>query len=265
MSGIYDVHTHLNDSIYAENNFASSELIMQARNLGVDIINIIGFDVNSSKVAIRQASQYNRVFALVGIHPNEVHYSKLDDLKIIEEIANSKEVVGIGEIGLDYCKAGGKYRKEQIKFFKKQIEIAKNLNLPIMIHIKDKDNKTLAYEDAYKILVAEDIKNVIIHAYEGNEEFAQKFLDLGYLLSFDGKITYENSHLEDLIRNISLNQILVETDSPYHAPVPYQKEINYPKYAKLIVDKIAQIKKVDTDEIISATRVNGQTFFKINN
>jgi len=265
MSGIYDVHTHLNDSIYAENNFASSELIMQARNLGVDIINIIGFDVNSSKVAIRQASQYNRVFALVGIHPNEVHYSKINDLKVIEEIANSKEVIGIGEIGLDYCKAGAKYRKEQIKFFKKQIAIARQLNLPIMIHLRDKDDNVQAYQDAYKILIDENVKNVIIHAYEGNEEFAKKFLDLGYLLSFDGKVTYGISQLEEIIKNISLNQILIETDSPYHAPVPYQKEINYPKYAKLIADKIAQIKKVDTDEIISATRVNGQTFFKINN
>jgi TatD DNase family protein len=262
MAGIYDTHTHLNDVLYEEHHVTAADLIKQSKAMGVDLLNIVGVDVQSSRVALRLATQFSNVHALVGIHPNEADKIDDKDLKAIFEMANSKFVIGIGEVGLDYSRTN-ETKDKQIILFKKQIEIAKELNLPLVIHVKDKEGHYEAYRDVYKILVTHKVNKAILHSYEGHEDYAKKFLKLGYLLSFSGKITYGSRKLEKVVRNVSLNQILIESDAPYYAPVPYEKEINFPVNTNLIAEKIAQIKKIDVDEIISATRTNGQTFFQI--
>jgi TatD DNase family protein len=260
MAGIYDTHTHLNDEIYKKNGISVAEVVRQAKETGVDTMNVVGTDLVSSRVAVRLATQYQNLYAIVGVHPAEVQEMNKADLEAIAQMTTFKKVVGIGEVGLDY-NGDATYKRKQLATFKKQIALALEYNLPLVVHIKDREGKYNAYKDALHLLQKMAAKKVVIHGYQGNLEYAKKFQELGYFISFDGKITYKNKELEKVVKNVSLNQLLLETDSPYHSPVPYKNEINFPSSIKIIAEKVALLKKVDVDEVISATRINAQQLF----
>ncbi|ABC01642.1 TatD family hydrolase [Mycoplasma capricolum] len=259
ISGLYDTHCHLNDNRFIDIDMTSNEIVFEAKRSGVKYINNIGYDVKSSKTAIFQANLSPNVFAVVGIHPSQIHLYSEQAFQIIEELANSNKVVGIGEIGLDFFETN-KYEKEQIQGFKKQIEIAQKLDLPVVVHLRDATKHFRVYEIAYKIFKEKRVKKGVIHAYRGPLEWALKFIELGFYISFDAAITHE-IELEQVVKNISLNKLLVETNSPFLPPTPYKKGLSYPKYLPLIVKHIAKIKKVSDSIVAENTKNNAERLF----
>lgn len=263
MAGIYDTHTHLNDELYLQMNTTVDDLIKSAQEAGVSMLNVVGYDVKSSKVALRYASVYPNVYAIIGIHPNEAQYFTPQALDTIAEMTQADNVIAIGEIGLDYSRTT-KFKAEQKAIFIAQIKIALDHDLPVVLHVKDVKDQTQAYQDSLEILDEFKVKNAVVHSWEGNQQFAEEFLNRGYYLSFSGMITYpENNTLASIVEKMSLNQLLIETDAPYNPPIPFEGKVNYPRLAPIIVQKIAKLKKLDNDDIISATRRNGQRIFKI--
>ncbi|MCL8211623.1 D-aminoacyl-tRNA deacylase [Mesoplasma sp. JKS002658] len=263
MAGIYDTHTHLNDEVYLQMDTTAGDLIKSAQQAGVSMLNVVGYDVKSSKIALRYASVYPNVYAIIGIHPNEAQYFTSQALDAITEMTSGNNVVAIGEIGLDYSRTN-KFKEEQKAIFIAQIKIALDRDLPVVLHVKDVKDQIQAYQDSLEILDQYKVKNAVIHSWEGNEQFAEEFLNRGYYLSFSGMITYpENEVLATIVQKMSLNQLLIETDAPYNSPIPFEGKVNYPRLAPIIVKKIAKLKKLDSDDIISATRKNGERIFRI--
>ncbi|UKS53785.1 TatD family hydrolase [Mycoplasma feriruminatoris] len=259
ISGLYDTHCHLNDSRFMEIDMTSNEIVIEAKRSGVKYINNVGYDVKSSKTAVFQANLDPNVFAVVGIHPSQIHLYADQAFESIEQLANSNKVVGIGEIGLDFFETN-KYEKEQIIGFKKQIDIALKLDLPIVVHLRDAMNHFRVYEIAYKIFKEKKVTKGVIHAYRGPLEWAEKFMQLGFYISFDSAVTHEKE-LEEVVKGVTLNRLIVETNSPYLPPAPYKKGLNYPKYLPLIVKHIAKIKKVSDSIIAENTKNNAERLF----
>ncbi|AEM68435.1 TatD family hydrolase [Mycoplasma putrefaciens] len=259
ISGLYDVHCHLNDPKYFDLDMTSTEIILEAKEAGVDFINNIGYDVKSSKTAVIQANLSSSVFAVVGIHPNYAHLFTHEAYEIIEELAQSNEVVGIGETGLDFSKTD-KYQKQQLEAFERQIDLAKKLDLPLMIHLKDHSEQVKVYELAYKLLKEKQVKKAVIHSYEGPLEWAKKFVKLGFLISVSGIVTH-NKKVQSVISEISLNSLVVESDAPYYLPTPYKNSLNYPKFLPLTVKYVARLKKVSELVVAQTTRSNAKKLF----
>ena len=254
MPGIFDTHCHLMSSKYENEDV--SQIIDDALITGVNKICNVGYDLESSRTAIKQSLEFDNVYAAIGIHPNEVANHDDNSLKKFEELVFSPEVIAVGEIGLDY------YRKEvssqlQKEWFIKQLKIAKKYNFPVLIHCRD------AFDDCYEILRCLNITKGIIHSFTGSLEVANSFIELGFYISFNGIITFKNAkELQDVVRHLPLKNIVVETDAPYLSPVPYRGQKNYPEYINYTVKKIAELKKINFNEVIRITSKNSNQVFK---
>ncbi|AKU80329.1 TatD family hydrolase [Spiroplasma turonicum] len=264
MAGIFDTHTHFNDEIYKNNDIEISEIIKEANNNGVSNFCCVGFDVESSRQAVRYALKYPSVYGAVGIHPNNVNEFELSDLEEIDTLSYGQNVVAIGEIGLDYYYTPHD-KDRQKTFFKKQIDIAIKNNLAVMMHIRDKDGSNQAYLDALEILKEKKPKRAIVHCYTRGYELAKKFIDLGCYLSIPGVVTFKNAkELQETVLKVSLNNILVETDAPYLTPEPNRGSINFSRYIVYTIKAIANIKQLNKNDVIEATSNNAYKVFKIN-
>ncbi|WP_342252748.1 TatD family hydrolase [Spiroplasma endosymbiont of Amphibalanus improvisus] len=254
MAGLFDTHCHLMATEYKEN---TKEIINKAITSGVSKMCAVGFDLESSQQAATLATHYDEIYAIVGIHPTEVGRYNNDVINEIDSLANSNQVVAIGEIGLDY------FHKQtspdlQKEWFIKQINIAKKKDIPVSIHCRE------AYEDTYKILKEHNVKKGLMHCYLGDLETAKKFIELGFYISISGVITFKNAKsLQELVKNIPISKMLIETDSPYLTPEPYRGEINFPSYVKYVAQKIASLKNITTDEVIRITSSNANKLFNI--
>lgn len=261
-AGIYDTHCHLNDNLYLELDISSQDLVKDAKTVGIDILNNVGYDVKSSKLAVLQAEKNANVYAVIGIHPNDVHLFAPEAYTQIDSLANANKVVAIGEIGLDY-KRTDKYVEIQKTAFKKQLDLALKHDLPIVLHFNDVKGSTQAYQDGLAILKKySEIKGGVVHGFEGDWKLANEFVKLGYYISVNGEVTW-NKEIKKMVTKLSLNNMLVESDAPYRGPVPYEKKINYPKLLPLTINTIAKIKGLSPEDVIAATRYNGQTLFGI--
>ncbi len=254
MPGIFDTHCHLMDELYKED---VDKLVKEAVMSHVSKMACVGYDLVTSKLATNIALQFNNVYAAIGIHPTEVGIHTTKDLEELKAIAHSSKVIAIGEIGLDYFHKTTEPALQK-KWFIAQLRIAKALNLPVLIHCRD------AYEDVYKILKAENMKKGIMHCFLGTIEQAKRFIKLGFMISFAGVITFKNAkNLIPVVQAIPLSKMVVETDAPYLAPVPYRGQINYPKYISYTVKKIAHIKKINYEELVRITSYNANKLFGI--
>ncbi|AHI54331.1 Mg-dependent DNase [Spiroplasma sabaudiense Ar-1343] len=224
----------------------------------------VGFDIESSKLAIQQSYNYKNIYAAVGIHPNDVEkFDFVSDLETISDLAMNEKVVAIGEVGIDYFYSR-ENRELQIKWFKAQIKIAQANKLPVMMHLRDEVGKYEAYEDALSILKEMKVKKAIVHCFTVNLDYAKKFVNAGYLLSIPGVVTFKSAKdLQEAVKWIPLKNLLVETDAPYLTPEPNRGKINQPKYIVDTVIKIAALKKLSVEEIVSATRLNAQAIFNV--
>lgn len=246
-----DTHAHLL-SLERKN-----EIIKNMQNDDMDFIVNISTTVEDSKAGVILAEENEKIYTSVGIYPEFSESVTKKDLAEIEALAKHKKVVAIGEIGLDYHDKFDK--KSQKEIFVKQLEIADRLGLPFCIHCRK------AAEDVYQILL--ENKHLInhsglMHCYSEGAEWFKKFLDLGLYLSFSGNITYKKSD-RSFLKDIPLDKILVETDSPYLSPEPLRGKVNEPKNVQFIIDKIAYEIGISSDKLKKITTENAKKFYNL--
>ena len=250
---MFDTHTHINTKKY-ENILENT--ITNAKNNGVNKILAVGMDLETSKIAIDIANNYENVFATVGIHPAYVNESNHLDL---DYLYNNDKVVAVGEIGLDFYWT--KDNKElQLKVFEEQILKAITLNLPVIIHTRN------SFKETYEIVKKYQGRLTgVFHCFSSNLEDAIKTVELGFYIGIDGPITFKNNNTEliKIVKNIDLKNILIETDSPYLTPKPFRGKMNEPANVRYVAEKIAEIKNVDLSEVIKQTTKNAKKLFKI--
>jgi TatD DNase family protein len=249
-----DSHAHLTDKAFAEDLEA---VIARARASGVERIVTLGTDVQSSRAAVALSEEYEGIFAAVGIHPEAVRESSLDDLEIIRELASRSPVVAIGEIGLDYYwdRTSAEIQK---KFFERQLELAVELDLPVAIHDRD------AHDDIMGTLRRIDGPGVhgVLHAFSGDEVMAREALALGFLISFAGPITFLNARkAAELVPVVPLEKTLIETDSPYLSPHPLRGRRNEPAQVARIAERIAELKGCTVEKVAAQTTSNARLLF----
>ena len=195
------------------------------------------------------------LYGAIGIHPSEAHLYNKEVEEKIYNLCLHKKIIAIGEIGLDYYWEQDK-KEEQKNVFRKQLEIAQNLNLPVLIHDRE------AHEDTFNIIKDFNLKDVVFHCFSGNKEFAKKCIDKGYYIAIGGVVTFKNAKdLKEVAMTIPLENLLLETDAPYLAPVPYRGKLNTPAYLKYIAQEIANLRNTTIDEIKNITTQNAKRIF----
>jgi TatD DNase family protein len=253
---LFDTHAHINALQFEEDR---EEVIQRAIDEGVQNIVVVGFDNETIDGAMELAEKYPFIYAAVGWHPVDAIDMKDEDLLRIEKLAAHPKVVAIGEMGLDYH--WDKSPKEiQKEVFKKQIQLAKKVNLPIIIHNRDATN------DVITILKEEKAEEVggIMHCYGGSLETAKQCIDMNFYISFGGPVTFKNAKQpKEVAKEIPLDWLLIETDCPYLSPHPYRGKRNEPSYVKLIAEQIAQLKEISYEELANKTTDNAKRLFKI--
>ena len=288
-----DIHSHLDfadlSAVPAQAGYGADqkEIIQRMKDQGIFTITI-GTGVESSKEAVKLAEENENIYACIGNHPDD-DLGEVFDEKDYEELVKSPKVVAIGECGLDYFRISKlesskfeKLKKIQIDQFKKQIEFAVKYNKPLMLHIRDfSQGETLdlqkgvslkksAYEDAYDILKSfgqEQSLTGNIHFYAGTLDWAKKFVELGFTISFTGVITFPKragaNNYEEVIKNIPLDKIHAETDSPFVAPMPFRGKRNEPNYVIEVYKKIAEIRGEDFEVVRKQLIENAKRVFGI--
>lgn len=260
-----DTHVHLDDEKFNDDQF---EVIKRASESGVKKMINIGAGLGSSRRSVELAQKYADIFAAVGLHPhyfNEYGERSFDRIEEFRELSRQEKVVAIGEVGLDYFSHTGdpvseEQKENQKTGFVMQIELAKELALPIIIHCRD------AYEDVYEIIKKYSEISFVFHCYGGNLEFTRKLLQLANVeFSLTGNITYAKAGAEaiNVIKEIPMEKIMLETDCPYLAPVPHRGKRNEPSFVTYVAEKIAEIKGFSAKEVDEISTKNTNKFFKL--
>jgi len=249
-----DTHLHIGDSFGVNPDL----YIENAINSGVKLLIASFCEKNDIMLSTKFVEKYNCLFACIGYHPEVSNNIVEKDFEILENlIKNNSKIIAIGEIGLDYY--WHKDNKErQVEVFKRQLEIAEKLNIPVVIHSRDSIGET------YEILKGYKVRGVI-HCFSGSLEMAKKFIDLGFLLGIGGVITFKNSKLYQVIENIPLENIVLETDSPYLAPEPNRGKTNESSNIPFIAEKIASIKHISVEQVRDITTNNAILLFDLPN
>lgn len=255
---LYDTHAHLNDEAFVEDY---RDALQRALDAGVTKINVVGCDPNMSELAVEMAREHEAVYAAVGIHPSDA--DKYDDAfeARLREWAKDDKVVAIGEIGLDYHYEDDIDHDIQQDVFRRQLVLARELDMPIVIHSRD------AMEDTIRILREEQPEGGfkgVFHCFSGSWEQAKVCLDLGFYIGFDGPLTFKNAKkLLRVAAEMPLDRILIETDCPYMAPEPKRGRRNEPALVGYIAAKLAEIRGISVDEACEATYKNGCRLFGV--
>ncbi|WP_373894530.1 TatD family hydrolase [Virgibacillus natechei] len=253
---LFDTHVHLNARQFFEDRDAT---IQRAFDAGVSYMVVVGFDRETIPLAIEIAEQNETIYAAVGWHPVDAVDMTDEDLDWIEELSAHPKVVAIGEMGLDYHwdKSPKDIQKE---VFRKQIRLAKKVNMPITIHNRE------ATPDIIEILQEEDAKEVggIMHCYNDSVDYVQACLDMNFYISLGGPVTFKNATMpKEVAAGVPLDRLLVETDAPFLAPHPNRGKRNEPAYVKLVAEKIAELREMTFEEISEITTENAFSLFGI--
>lgn len=245
-----DTHCHMVKEYYDDMDKYVSNCILN--NVKKIIVNAT--DKKSCLEVLELVKKYDIVYGALGFHPTELDEVSEEDFDWLEEVINNDKIVAIGEIGLDYH-YDNTDKEKQICFFKRQLEIAVKYNKPIIVHTRD------SIQDTYDILKKYNVKGVI-HCYSGSLEMAREFIKLGYYIGIGGISTFKNaSNIINVIKNIDLEYIVLETDSPYLTPEPYRKYKNESMYIPLISKKISEIKEVEEQLVMNTTTDSAQRIF----
>ena len=248
---LIDTHSHID-------MLENPELaIKEAKDAGVKEIIIPSASEDSFDKILELCHKYNDIYALLGVHPEDCEKFSDSTAKKIIELAKDKKVVGIGEIGLDYH-----YTKEnkdiQKRVFNTQIEIAKILDLPIVVHDRE------AHGDVLNILKEQKVKKVLLHCYSGSVEFMRECTSLGYKIALGGVVTFKNAkEPKEVAREINMSDLMLETDCPYLAPHPFRGSENSPKYIGFVAKEIANLKNISYDSVVIETTKNAKEFFNL--
>lgn len=257
---LIDSHVHLDDARYDHDRDA---VFTRAKEAGVEAFITIGCDLVTSQSAVALANRHAEVYATVGVHPHEVKLIEEPWYPELKQLAQNPKVVAYGEIGLDYHYDHSP-REVQRQRFREQIQIARELGLPIVVHTRE------AQEDTMTILREEHAGEVggVFHCFSGDTWLAKDALDLGFFLSFSGVITFRNATmLREIVRTVPLDRLLVETDGPYLTPVPHRGKRNEPSFVKHVIETIAETvgrhNPSSLEELAETTVANTKRLFKI--
>jgi len=241
---LVDTHCHIFNEYYED----IDEIINNAKSNGINMIIINGIDRKTNEEVLKLVSKYDIVYGAIGIQPECVENVVDDDFKFIEEHINDNKIIAIGEIGLDYHYDIDKEKQKYV--FKKQLEIAKKYNKPVIVHSRD------CIQETYNILKMSSVKG-IMHCYSGSVEMAHLFCKIGFYLGIGGIATFKNAvRLIDVIKEVPLEYIVLETDSPYLSPEPYRGKRNEPSNINVILEKICNIKGINFKDASDITTGN---------
>ncbi len=250
-----DTHTHLDFNKYDKDR---EVVIQRAIKNNIMAIITIGTDIPSSEKAIELAEKYATVFAAVGIHPSDCTNTTYKDLERIESLCSHEKVIAIGEVGLDYYHMNAS-KSQQWEVLLKQIELAVKLNKPLIIHNRESHN------DIYDIIATSNAAKVggVFHSFSGDLDFLDKILSINFHISFTGNITFKKSNKDSLVKEVPVNQLLLETDSPFLAPTPMRGKRNEPAFLVHTAERIARIKELPVKEVGRITSENAKNLFNL--
>lgn len=253
--GLFDSHAHLDDARFDEDR---ETLIQTLQDESIEFVVNIGADLQTSRNSIELAEKYPFIYATVGIHPHDVESMKEEDIITLKDWSNHSKVLAIGEIGLDYYYDNSP-RELQKKWFIRQIQLANECDLPIVVHSRD------AVQDTYDILEKyNESSRVLIHCFSQSLEMAKRYVDMGAFIALGGAITFKNArHLLDVAKYVPMENLLIETDSPYLTPEPFRGKRNDPSKVVLVAKKIAELKNMELDDVIEQTSHNAKIFYGI--
>lgn len=239
---IIDTHCHLNDEIF---DIDRDEIIKHFEEDNIQSAFVVGTNLETCKSAIALAENHDNLYAIIGLYPEYAEEYNEEFENYLTSVLNNTKVVAVGEIGLDFHTEGYNQQKQE-EVFARQIQLAHKFGLPLSIHTREAFDRTLAVLKANK----QYLNGGVIHCYTGSPEIAKEFIKLGFKLGFGGVCTFKNAKkVVDTLKVVDIKDILLETDAPYLAPVPHRGERNEPKYTNLVLDKIAEIKRINKTEL----------------
>jgi TatD DNase family protein len=251
---LIDSHAHLEMKDFDSDR---KDVIERARLAGVDFIVTVGTNPGLSRKALSIARQYENIYATVGIHPHDVSVASDKSLDELKALAEDPKVVAYGEIGLDYFRNISP-REKQIEMFAKQLDLALELKLPVIIHDRD------AHEQTLRMVKASGVRLGVFHCFSGDWAMARQCIDLGFYISVPGVVTFDKSKvLQEVVRQAPLDSILLETDCPYLTPVPHRGKRNEPSFIIHTAKKVAEIKGMSWEDLAQAAAVNTRKLFRI--
>jgi TatD DNase family protein len=250
-----DSHAHYDDDWFNEDR---ESLIADLHANGIDKIVNIGSSVKTSKTSVELAEKYDFVWAAVGVHPEDCVGMTENDLEFVRTLAKNKRVVAIGEIGLDYHYADVSPKENQQLWFEKQLDLAAELDLPIVVHARE------ATQDTFDMIRESKVRKGVIHAFSGSAEVAKEYIKMGFYIGVGGVVTFKNGKsLVRTVENIPLEKIVIETDAPYLSPVPNRGKRNDSSNLIYTAQKIAELKGVAVEEVAKVTSHNSEMLFGI--
>jgi len=250
---LIDSHCHLYMGSWSKN---LEEVLARTKKNDIGKVICPGIDIESSWQSLTIAQNHQNVYAAAGIHPHEAESTPTDFINQLRDILTQTKIVALGEIGLDY------YRnlsdaETQRKVFKKQLQLAKEMDLPVIIHNRNAD------DDIIQIIKQLSPVRGVAHCFSSDLTTAKILLDLGFYISFAGNLTYKNSELTEVAKEIPLDRLLIETDTPYLSPIPFRGKENEPSRVKIIAEKLAECSGISYKIIETATRKNAEQLFNL--
>ena len=253
---IIDTHAHYDDEAFDEDR---DELIKGLKDNGVELVINASANIKGCKDTLKLINKYDNIYGMLGVHPSECMELNEETINWIKDKSSIDKIVAIGEIGLDYYWPEPD-REIQIKWFREQLELAREVKLPVNIHSREAAKDTL---DIMKEHKAEELGG-IIHCYSYSLETAKEFLKLGFNFGIGGVLTFKNARkLVEVVEYLPMDAIVLETDAPYLAPVPNRGKRNDSTNIKYVAEKIAEIKNISLEEVISITNANAKRIYKI--
>lgn len=253
---IIDSHAHLDDSRF---DYDRDMIIKNLKNNGIELVINIGADLKTSIASVSLADKYDNIYAAVGVHPHSAKEMDNSTIEILKSFAKRDKVVAIGEIGLDFHYDNSP-RDIQRKWFKEQLKLAKEVDLPVIIHTREAAQETF---DILKEAQDGSLRGVL-HCYSGSVEMALEYIKLGFYISIAGPVTFNNAKVtKEVAKAVPLDKLLIETDCPYLTPMPYRGKRNEPMFTKYVAETIAEIRGITFDELAKATNNNTKGLFKI--
>ena len=251
-----DSHAHLDDERFDDDR---DELIKSLKDKEIEIVLNPGADLQTSQKSVELADLYDCIYAAVGCHPHDSKYMTDETLEKFRSLAKNRKVLAIGEIGLDYYYDNSDRETQKI-WFRKQIILARELDMPYIVHDRD------AHGDIYQIMKEEQYSNSrgILHCFSGSAEMAREFIKMGFMISLGGPVTFKRAKTPKLVaKEIPLEYLLIETDSPYLTPEPFRGRRNESAYVKYVAEEIAKIKGIPVEEVREQTNINFKKLFNI--
>ncbi len=253
---IFDTHAHYDDDAF---NTDRDELLKDIKNKGVVFVVNVGASMDSTRKTLELAEKYSFVYAAIGVHPSETEKLTKEDIQWLKDKASCEKVVAVGEIGLDYHWPEPD-PSVQKKWFEKQLQLASEVKLPVIVHSRDAAKDTLDILKEWQ----KDLVKGVIHCFSYTKEIAREYLNMDYYFGIGGVLTFKNAKkLIEAVEYIPINKILLETDCPYLAPEPYRGKRNQSDYIDFVAQRLSEIKKISKEEVLTQTMQNAKEFYGV--